>query len=94
MIWGDEEIALWGGRNDELAPETVDVFLGVVQPSVLHHVEAGCAVGSICANEKVEGDFDFGESLPHCFCTGVVCSASLKFEPGGVFVEIGTGKLV
>lgn len=57
-------------------------------------MEAGCAVSSICADKEVEVDFDLGESLSHCFCTGVVSRASLEFEPGGVVIEIGPRKFV
>lgn len=74
------------GGDGEFAPERVDVLLLVVHARVLHQVIAGGGVGTIGADEEVEGDFDFllltcgGFGLEPGFVVGKVCADELVVE--------------
>ena len=60
VVRGDGEVVCARRRGDlELAPESVDVGLGVVEASVLHEVIAGGGVGAVSTDHEVKGDLDF-----------------------------------
>ncbi len=51
------EGGIWLRVNVELAPKRVDVFLLVVDASILHHVKANGGVSPICPNQEIEAHF-------------------------------------
>lgn len=71
----------------ELAPERIDVVLGVGHASELHEMVANSRVGSIAAEHKIKGDFNL-------FGTISVGGCRSLFEPGFVGIKVGTSKLV
>ena len=54
VVGSDGKALVGGGRNMELAPEGIDVFLLVVDARVFHHVVADSGVGAVGANEKIK----------------------------------------
>lgn len=82
MFRGSGGVSVWG--DGEFAPERVDVLLLVVHARVLHEMVTGGRVGTIGANEEVEGDFDF---LP-------VASGGFRLEPSFVVGEVCANELV
>ena len=49
--------------NMKLAPESVDVFLVVVDPGKFHHMKASSRVSSICSDDEVKINFNFWGAL-------------------------------
>ena len=106
MVGGYGEGGIGGGGrgwgNPKFAPEGVDVGLGVVDPSVFHHMVPCCGVGAICTYKEVEIYGDFCGSGRGGLVGGglgwvlrmIGFSGALLFEPGCLFVEIGACELV
>lgn len=54
MIWIKFKVAGGGIRRDgEFAPKRVNVFLGVVEADVFHHLAAGLGMGAVGADKEV-----------------------------------------
>src|SRR5258706_4453626 len=67
MVRRDSKSGIWGfwiirllGLNLKLTPQGVDIFLLVIHAGVLHKVVSSSGMSSVCANQEVEFDFDFG----------------------------------
>lgn len=59
VIWIEFVIASFRIRWDlELAPQGIDVFLGIVESDVFHHLAASLRVGAVCTDEEVGLDAD------------------------------------
>lgn len=84
----DTLIALYiFGLDLELAPESINVFLGVVHPRKLHEVVSHCRMCTVCANHEVEVDFNLRRAV----------RSSIQFtdlEPSFSSFEVGTGQFM
>jgi len=75
------------GLDLELAPQSVDVILTVVHPTVFHHVISHSGMSAIGANHEIKVDFDL---LGPASCLLL----ALHLEPSLTPVEVGSSQFV
>lgn len=83
------DVIFRSGSNSELAPQSVNVFLLVGDPCVLHEVKTNCRVGAVCTDHEVEGDFEFFLPVSRDRFSVV---AVLPLEPGAIMFKVRASK--
>lgn len=87
----------------EFTPQSVDIFLLVVDTCEFHHVEAGSGMCTIRTDQEIEVNRDLFWALfvlPEVLFLGGVLRMVNSFgitvllEPGYLFVKVGTCELV
>lgn len=79
------------GWNCKFTPQSIDILLLIIHLGVLHHVISCRRMGTICSDEKIEGDFNFGISGSGSFIGRLYAG---HFKPSFVALEISAGEFM
>ena len=95
VVWRYAEVSIFRGWNPELAPESVNVLLLIIDTSELHQVEARGGVCPIGTDEVVEGHLDLRYSTSYTGIVGHRClTGNSALKPGFVSSKVSTCQLV